>query len=176
MKYTYYLHLYLSLETSPTTSTTTTTSITTTTTTITTPTTTSVKKGKCCIKYHQAIIWEPSACWPARYLLLQDPSRAASSIAQCQQEGLLNCTLVTYNVTSLHRGDLVTLLPGLGVVLEVSRALYCVLSCNNPHVQVTKVPPNLPRQLVQRIQFKVTSGGEGDGSVSFNTGEDQSWE
>ena len=116
---------------------------------------------------------EPSAI-PARYLLQQDPSRAASSIAQCQQEGLLNCTLVTYNVTKLHRGDRVTLLPGLGVVLEVARDPDCVWSCDNPHVQVTKAPPN--RQQVQRFQFKVTSGGEGDGSVSFNTGQDQSWE
>ena len=74
-------------------------------------------------KVLRSLIGLPAPAWTwrwHRYLLQEDPRREASTIPQCQQQGIQDCWPVTFNIANLGEGQTIMLIEGSDIELKVS--------------------------------------------------------
>ena len=72
-------------------------------------------------KVLRSLIGLPAPAWTwTRYLLQEDPRREASTIPQCQQQGIQDCWPVTFNIANLGEGETIMLIEGSDIELKVS--------------------------------------------------------
>ena len=72
-------------------------------------------------KVLRSLIGLPAPAWTwRRYLLQEDPRREASTIPQCQQQGIQDCWPVTFNIANLGEGQTIMLIEGSDIEVKVT--------------------------------------------------------